>query len=636
MASINNHILTIVEPTIELDKMEFESFGEGEGNDRANISQDMDLVVSVNKYTFDQDDIVSMNLDCTSTLPTLDITIIDSKGMFNVDTFPRDGDVINLRIGTRDKTTYKAIRMDFDIVYVETPPQKSDLKNGRYSFTGRVKIPGLYSEDCKTYGVGTSLDHIEQMASDLKLGLATNIDSTDDEMNLVVPFNSMIDTMNDLVRHSYVDDDSFQVYSIDPYYYVNFVNINSLLDSEETLEDAILAFDTNFNDMKAMESEENKDSINQAQLPLVLSNHARDESTNRFITGQSLRNRAGAAAKKNGYKRILQYYENDSEEGLVSHDIEAIASKNMKDIEEPLRGRRDEDRYKNEVKYKYVGRKSADPETANTHLNYEYAAIANSQNMDEVKKLSLDIELSSFNPAIHRYQKIPIVIYTNDFDRLKADSVIKTKKEEGGFETEKPTEDGEDFINPGRYVVDEFLTGFYVVGGIQYTYRRGDGAVRQKLNLLRREWPSRINNINEETVKPKSQSPKEPTPPQIPTPETTPPPAPVPVDAVMGEWSEWGSCVDGQQTRTRVVVEPAQNGGVTGELEETQECTVAKYLYELQNDGLENELVVFNEGVEVYRSAPDFSTGEAILVQEAKNSLDPFGEDPDIQNMQKK
>jgi len=26
--------------------------------------------------------------------------------------------------------------------------------------------------------------------------------------------------------------------------------------------------------------------------------------------------------------------------------------------------------------------------------------------------------------------------------------------------------------------------------------------VSQKLTLLRREWPSRINNINEETVKP--------------------------------------------------------------------------------------------------------------------------------------
>jgi|DEB19_MinimDraft_2_1074335.scaffolds.fasta_scaffold00264_2 hypothetical protein len=524
MASIDNHILTITEPTIKLDKLEFASMGEGEGNDNANLSKGMNLIVMINRYMFNMENIKSMLVDCMGTLPTIDLVLIDTNGQFSVDTFPRDGDVINLRIGSLDKKTYKDIRMDFDIVNVETPQQGSDMKGGKYIFTGRLKVPGLYSEDCKSYGKGKSIDHVESIANDLKLGVATNIDSSDDEMNLVIPFNSMYDTLEDLVRHSYIDEDSFQTFSIDQYYYVNYVNLNKLFDSEETLEDAILAYGPDFTDMPSANIKD--DAINQAKLPLVFSNHVRDEGTNRFISSQSLKNRAGASSKKNGYKRVLQYYENDSEEGLVSHEIEPLASKNMKDIDEPMRGRRDEDRYKNEIKYKYVGRKSGDPDTANVHLNYEYAAISNAQNIDEVKKMSLDIELPTFNPAIHKYHKIPVFIYNNDIDRMLAEKQINDAKDKGGFESKK-IEDS-NLGNPSVYVVDEFLSGYYIVGGIQYIYKSGNASVSQKVNLLRREWPSRVNNINEETVAPTSK-PKEtpPTPPAVEPPTPEPPPTPV-------------------------------------------------------------------------------------------------------------
>ena len=588
MATIDNHILTITEPTISLDKLEFASFNEGEGNDRAITSGGLDIAVIINRYEFLVDDIVRMNLDCTGTLPILDVTLIDSNGQFSVDTFPRDGDVINFRMGTLDKTTYKAIRMDFDIIYVETPYQRASIKGGKYVLRGRVKIPGLYSEDCKSYGVGTSLDHVEKIANDLKLGVATNIDSSNDSMNLVIPFNSIYDTLEDLVRHSYIDEDSFQTFSIDPYYYLNYVNLNKLFDSEETLEDAILAFGVDYADMSSTEVD---DSINQVSAPLVLSNHKRDSGTNRYIISQSLKNKAGASAKKNGYKRVLQYYENDSEEGLVSHNIEALVSKNMKDIDEPLKGRRDEDRYKNEIKYKYVGRKSGDPDTANTHLNYEYATISNSQNLDEVKKMSLDIELSTFNPAIHRYHKVPVFIYTNNSDIMYADKQLKDLKEKGGFETEKVEDTS--LTDPGVYVVDEFLSGYYVVGGMQYTYKAGDAGIGQKINLLRREWPSRINNINKKTVAKAS------------APSTVSPASPIIETPV-----ETQSITIVPSIETPIEVLPT-----------TPEVIESEYTYTVQSQGPKLTVVVFRKGTEIYRGAPSFTVGEDLLLLEAKTVL---------------
>ena len=527
MASINNHILTITEPTIKLDEVVFESFGEGEPEaTKANTSKGYLIMISINGYVFSDKDVLNMTLDCNGSLPTIELTLSDSLGLFTVDTFPRDGDVINFRMGTLEKTSYKDIRIDFDITSADQPKQNSNVKGGKYSFSGRIKVPGLYADECKSYGTGTSLDHIESIANDLKLGVATNIDSADDKMNLILPYNSRFDTLEDLVKHSYIDEDSFQAYCIDQFYYINYVNLNTLLESEETIEEIVAAYDREMNDVPGNGSE---DAANQTKKPLILTNHGRDKGTNLFIESQSLANSTGEKAKKNGYKRTLQFFENDSDEGLVSHEIEPLASKKMSDIEEPMKGRRDEDRYKGETKTKYTGRKNADPETSHTHLNYEYSAISNAQNLDEVKKMSLEVSLRSFNPAIHLYQKIPVAIYTGSQDKLGADKVIKDAKKEKGFDT-TVKEDPSD-VGTGQFVLDEFLSAYYVVGGIEYTFKAGDASIKQKLKLLRREWPSRVNNINPETVAaaptPAAPAPAPPVPPPTPDP-VVPAPAPEP------------------------------------------------------------------------------------------------------------
>jgi hypothetical protein len=189
----------------------------------------------------------------------------------------------------------------------------------------------------------------------------------------------------------------------------------------------------------------------------------------------------------------LQFFDNDSDEGLVSFDIEPLTSTKLKDIAEPLKGRRDEERYKSEIKYKYMGRRHSDPETSNTHLNYTFAELHNKQNLDELDKMYLEVELSSYNPAIRKYQKIPIAIFGQTQDQIGADIAVKGAKEKMGFDA-KPTADLEDELSD-KTAIDEFLSGFYIVGSIRYTYKKSEGIVKQHMKLLRREWNSRINNI---------------------------------------------------------------------------------------------------------------------------------------------
>ena len=492
--ALENRLLTRLEPTIKLDEFKFKAYKEEEGQAATSRDKGMDVpLVIINGYRFNPYDIKSMEINLEGSIPRIDLTLTDTRSQFGVDSFPRDGDVISIRMGARAKDTYKDIRIDFDIDNVDTPLKSNADQgnaNAKYSFSGKMKVPGLYADRCKSYGVGTTIDHLENIAADLKLGLATNVDTSDDKMNLFIPYDSIADTIDDLVKHSYIDDNSFQTYCIDPYYYINFVDLNSLLDSEDSFESALAALDVEFNDTLDGEGDVN----NKIPTTLMISTHERFQGTNSYITRYSIKNNSGKNVKKNGYKRVMQFFENDSENGLVSFDVEPLTSTKMKDIEAPLKGRQDEDRYKEEVKYKYVGRRDSDPDAPNTHTNREFAAIHNAQNMAELEKLQLEVELSSINHAIHRYQRIPVLIFNETIEQTAADYDVKLAKEKKGFAT-SPKSDIAHETTASKSALNEFLSGFYVVDKIKYTYKGSDGIVKQQLTLLRREWPGRINNM---------------------------------------------------------------------------------------------------------------------------------------------
>lgn len=491
--ALNNHILTLVEPSIQLDKIKFEPYGENQGqnNTSKGYGGDGEPFVFINGYTFEPEDIQSFELRVDGYIPRLSVTIIDSMGQFGIDTFPRDGDVISIRIASKNQELYKDIRIDFDIDRVDTPSLSSiqfGVGGGKYSFSATMKIPTIFADVCKSYESATSKEHLIQIANELGLGLATNIDITDDKMNMIIAYDTIMDSIIKRIEHSYISDDSFQTFSIDPYYYINYVDMNALFESEDDFEEVLVEFDTELQDTVQESNEEEKKSVAN-----ILTSHERAEGTSQHILSYSLHNKAGKAVRANGYKRVLQYFENDSEEGLVNFDVEALTSSNLKDIEEPLKGRRDEDRYKHEVKYKYMGRLDVDLETSNMHLNYNYARIHNKQNMDELQKLVLEVELGGFNPSLHRYQKIPVAIFNQVQTQVQADKQLKNKKSEQNFDTNPQEENKEEGVDVAT--LDEFLSGFYIIGAIKYKYSKRLGRITQSLTLLRREWPSRLNNI---------------------------------------------------------------------------------------------------------------------------------------------
>lgn len=488
---ISNHILNVIDHSLELDVIKFDAMGEDEGGQKMSheIGGPIPMVV-INGASFTGQDVKRFEIDCSTKIPKLALTIIDTRGTFDADQIPRDGDVVSVRIAARQQDTFKDIRIDFDIDEIGGPPS-GDLKKAtsgtKFSIQGTMKVPTLYSEGCASYE-GTSREQIEEFANNLKLGLATNIDSSDDAMKALNACQPNIEFLNNLVEHSYVGEDSFQTYCIDPYYNLCFVDVNALLNSEDGMDETLINFETDFDE----DGEEQ--TSNAIEIPNMLTNASSMNSTNSFIQSYNLVNNSGGLSKKNGYKRKMIYFENDSV-GVVAHEIEPLASDSMKDIDEPLKGRRDEDRYTKEVKSKYMGRLPIQSDDMpNVHLNYSFAALSNQQNLDEMNKMQLEITLKTFNPGIHLWQKLPIQILKSGFTQMTAQQGIGEGKDEKGFDTENEEEvESVNDLNADQ-VKDEFLTGYYVIGGIKYIYKESTGII-QKLTLLRREWPSRLNNV---------------------------------------------------------------------------------------------------------------------------------------------
>ena len=514
MASdLDRHILVTTKPTLKLDPMVYDS-GKEETPEGLKFSKEnggLAPAVRINGIDLQIFDITSLTIDMSGFIPELSLTFMDVNNFFKGDSIPRDGDIVSVRIASRQTDVFKDIRMDFDIINcnANAAPEGGDnpqsLSGGEYRISGRLKVPKLYAEESKGYGKKTSLDHLEAIATELKLGFATNIDKTDDEMSRFCPYIPKSQFIADIVKHGYIDDDSFVVCRIDPYYNLNYVDLNKVFNSKNDLELSYFSkMQEDFN-----KNPDNDDSANKIKGPLLITNHPQYMDSPQFFESFKIINKSGEKTAQMGYKIKLQYFENDSDEGLVSFDVESMASKKMSDIEEPLRGRRtdggakeEDTRYKDEVKQKYVGRIDADKTHGNMSINHYSAAIINKMNYNESTKIKMEVTLDQINPSIYMYMKIPVFIVAYNSSEVARLNSLKEKKKEKGFNTvgeeygEDPNSDDGD-----KMAMDEFHTGYYIVEDIKYMYDSYNGeGIQQKITLLRREWPSKLNTITAESM----------------------------------------------------------------------------------------------------------------------------------------
>ena len=95
---------------------------------------------------------------------------------------------------------------------------------------------------------------------------------------------------------------------------------------------------------------------------------------------------------------------------------------------------------------------------------------------------------------MYRYQKIPVIIYNFTPERVEASRQNTEALSNKGVKSEDKSHDFKD-DGESQVTLDDFTSGHYVIGGIEYIYEEGDISIRQRLTMLRREWPVKSNDL---------------------------------------------------------------------------------------------------------------------------------------------
>jgi hypothetical protein len=463
-------------------------------------------LIMLNTQRFDFDQILYMTVDTNGRIPRISLSLKDYEGKFNLDT-PLDGDVVSLYLRPPDVDNQKPIRIDFDILSVSSDPNSKI-----FGIEGIMKIPGFFAEYCKSFQEKTSFEHLQDVCEDVGLGFASNETSTDDSMVRLCPFETYETFINETVSHTYKDDDSFFTWYIDPFYYLCLVNVNKQFSVEDKLEDVNISVSAPPSGMTL--AEKAQDTL---KGKLILTNQEERRGTNIFIESWSQVNNTASIWINNGYKRYSQYLDvkQDSLE-YVKTFADPLTTQGVENDAILQKGRPKDEFYKKQVKYKWLGKQASKTEQGNVHDNYIFSALLNFQNLQEIEKVSLNVELDGMNFYIYKYMRIPILIYEKgsaysnsaklkdrdkalgeDKDTAPSDDPNKQANgrasENGGKDDSTSAQDiGKDLRDQ---IKNEHISGYYIVQGIEYTYIN-PGPVKMKLNLIRREWPIPAKNKN--------------------------------------------------------------------------------------------------------------------------------------------
>jgi hypothetical protein len=474
--SNNSEILTIKEPNIKLDEIVTVQV-ESPNNEIADKSKSLGNstpFVKINGYSLDTTSIIKFKINCAGFVPTISLAFQDTTKQFQND-FPKDGDLIELYIRSRNNDKIKKIRVNFDILNIQGFADKGTTV---YKLNGIMRVPNLFSDSQFSLGNDTSYNHLLQVCDKIDLGFASNEVSTSDSMLRFNANNTIKDFIVKLSETIYKDDKSFFTTYVDLYYYLCLVNVNNLFSLDETMEEGAADLVSALTQDKSNQSEQV-----QGNTKILLSNHPSFDNSTNYITSYSLFNNAGDIWMSNGYKRYSQYMNMDTYE-FDSFFVDPLTTDGSEKNLVILKGKAGDNYYENQNKYTYIGRIYSTQNEGNLHQNYHFAKILNYQNNAELNKMGLSITLKDISSSIYRFKRIPVAIYEKDGNLVNNANM---RNSDSSRNQENENISSSDYEKTENMIANNFLSAFYVVSDFSINFENGKGFT-QTVNLVRREW----------------------------------------------------------------------------------------------------------------------------------------------------
>ena len=438
------------------------------------VAGDMPMVF-LNKIIYRGEDIAHMTIDSKDFLPTISLRLLIRQKFVYSTSFPKDGDIVSIFIRSKDDVL-KPIRNDYYITSVSIESSKNEMGYDFMNINGILYVPRLMSQVC-SYQKGKSIDVLHRMAESLKIGFATNETDTSDTQTWLSAYEKQENFIKEITYASWKNQDSFFTSFIDVFYHLNFVNVDPMFSEQPGFESGIdmMSFSSDYDDYM---------DLIKSPSSIILTNSSHATYSKFRITNYEQVNLANAINFKSGYLKFMHYYDALLKEKIVFHSDPKTTpgSENTKYL---MKGRNEQDNREDAVSHNWVGTiYGANGE--NCHSKFTYAKNWNYQNLLHMKKLYLEVSLEGVNMNLRRFQVVPVIIVAEqDMTRkeMNADDENSTKDTASSRDdVNNKLPDTQDTIS-----VDKFYSGFYVIDEISYIYDAGQ--LKQKISLLRREWP---------------------------------------------------------------------------------------------------------------------------------------------------
>jgi len=337
-----------------------------------------------NGYQINYTDIKYFSLYHDGIIPKCKIVFTDTFNIMKSSGFPLDDTKLQIFINAKSKNL-KSIHMEFKIQNFQ------DNGGNGYTIFGTVNIPQLYLKKYKSYSKKTSSETIQDICKEMSIGFNSNMDNSDDRMTWVNPGKKSFQFLDDIILNSYKSDNSFLIGYIDYYYCFNYVDIEKEL-NRDTKND--VGVDTSGSSANSNKTEDER------ITSLALTNDGSFRDSSMYFNKYKVRNDSTSVSLKKGYLTKVKFYEDVNKDFLV-FDVDSITSEGTQTV--ILKGApQDEKYFKDNYSTVWMGKIDMD----NSHKNYNYSVVQNRMNLDDLVKITIDIELPNPNFNLYKFQKI--------------------------------------------------------------------------------------------------------------------------------------------------------------------------------------------------------------------------------------
>lgn len=429
-------------------------------------------------------------IDETDVIPKIKLIFKDSRGELSGPYYPKNNPIASVYLKPQNPNI-KPIRCDFLITSIKSNQDaffnRNNLESGAtFIMSGELFIPKIYNNSSKSYRDLTSREALLRVAEDTDLGYANNEFITDDKMTWINPNRNHLWFINHISKHAYLNDDTFFKAFIDKYYHLNFINIPEQLNPSS---DLMFTYVNTVNSAQYEASRLLKEKIEERNsyedLDIIsFTNTDAYKNKPNYIINYSLIGDNGRILKNKGYKRKIYYYDHTIYgDKFISFYVNPIKIKGYNQNDKLSSLIPDDDVLKESVVKKWMN-----IDYGNTHREWNASVLINDHNNSELEKIKLKIETQGINFQLTRGIGVPVSI------SIPADKYIQKSSRRLDKDMNNITEK----LDVGKMVVDDSISGKYMINGIKYIYDTADEYnLKTEFQMVRMNWIGEKNIIEQ-------------------------------------------------------------------------------------------------------------------------------------------